>query len=165
MKIINWKISMLCFWLAYFVVTTIGVGHTIFNGTVLKMETMAQLSQTGNQASVADTNYAYGTAYAKTIPFHPLYNIIIMPLFAFMYFCMVKPEKDHRKIALVLGLSWVIITIVFDLFGWVIIKHPWTMSWKAFYIDYQPWIAIVYFVIFISPFIGMLLYRKRKKEA
>jgi len=161
---INWKVSMLCFWLAYFVVTAIGVGHTIFNGTVLKMETMAQLSQTGNQAAVADTNYAYGTAYAKTIPFHPLYNIIIWPLFAFMYFRMVKPEKEQRKTALIIGLCWTTITIVFDLFGWVLIKHPWTMSWKAFYLDYQPWITFVYFVIFISPFIGMLLYKKQKKK-
>ena len=160
MSKIDWKISMLCFWLAYFLVTTIGVGHTIFNGTVLKMETMAQLSKTENLSDVADTNYAYGTAYAKTIPFHPLYNIVIWPLFAFLYFRMTKLEKNQWITALYLGLSWSIITIVFDLFGWVIIKHPLTMSWKAFYLDYQPWITLIYIVIFISTYIGMFFYKK-----
>ena len=162
MNKINWKISMLWFWVSYFVITAIGVGHTIFNGVVLKMETMAQISQTGQQAEIMDTAYGYGTAYAKTVPFHPLYNIIIWPIFAFLYFRMAKPEKNQWKTALFLGLSWAMITIVFDLMGWVIIKHPWTMTWKAFYIDYQPWITLIYLSIFASTFIGMIFYNKRK---
>jgi hypothetical protein len=156
---INWKISMLWYWVSYFAVTVIGVGHTIFNGAVLKMETMAQISQTGQQAEIMDTAYGMGTAYAKTVPFHPLYNIIIWPLFAFLYFRMAKPEKNPWRTALFLGLSWSIITIVFDVFGWVIIRHPWAMTWKAFYIDYQPWITLIYLAIFASPFIGALIYK------
>jgi len=156
---INWKISMLCFWLSYFAVTSVGIGHTIFNAAVLKMGTMEQIE---NRPDVADTAYAMGTAYAKTVPFHPLYNIIIWPLFAFLYFRMTKPEKNQWKMALHLGLSWLMITIVFDLFGWVIIKHPWSLSWKGFYVDYQPWITLIYLAIFSSTFIGMFLYGKHK---
>ena len=164
MKRINWKISMLWFWVSYFVVTAVGIGHTIYNGTVLKMETMAQLSQMGNKPEVTDTAYAMGTAYAKTVPFHPLYNIIIWPLFSFLYFRIAKAEKNQWKTALYLGLSWTIITIVFDLFGWVIIKHPWSLSWNGFYVDYQPWITIVYFAIFVSSFIGMFFYNKTSEK-
>jgi len=159
MNKINWRISMLCFWAAYFVVTIIGVGHTVFNGVVLKMETMANFSQTGQQIN---TMYDI-TAYAKTVPFHPLYNIIVWPLFALLYFRMTKTEKNQWNTALFLGLSWMVITLVFDLFGWVIIRHPWAMTFKEFYVDYQPWITLVYLVIFISPFIGMVLYKKREK--
>jgi len=164
MNKINWKISMLWYWVSYFVVTAIGVGHTIFNGVVLKMETMADISLTEQQSEIMDTAYGMGTAYAKTVPFHPLYNIVIWPLFAFLYFRMVKPEKNQWKTALFLGLSWSIITIVFDLFGWVIIRHPWAMTWKAFYIDYQPWITLIYLSIFASTFIGMIFYNKINKK-
>jgi len=149
---------MLWFWVSYFAVTLIGIGHTIFNAVVLKMETMANFAQTGQQI-----NSMYDiTAYAKTVPFHPLYNIMVWPLFSYLYFRMVKPEKNQWNTALFLGLSWSIITIVFDLFGWVLIRHPWAMTFKEFYADYQPWITLIYLAIFTSPFIGMALYKRRR---
>ena len=46
------------------------------------------------------------------------------------------------------------ICIVFDVFGWVIIKHPWSLSFKEFYIDYQPWITLIYLAIFAGPVSG-----------
>jgi hypothetical protein len=150
---IKWKKSMLCYWIAYFIVTLIGMGHTCFNGFVLKMENKIPIK------SMYDI-----TAYAKTVPFHPLYNIIIWPLFAFLYYKMVKPIEKKWKTAFLLGLTWLLITIIFDVFGWVIIKHPWAMTWKEMYFDYQPWITIIYLTIFISPFIGMLLYKNKIKE-
>ena len=163
MNKINWKISMLCFWIAYFVVTVIGVGHIVFNGTVLRMETMANISQE-QQEGMINTAYGMGIAYAKTVPFHPLYNIVVWPIFAFVYFCKTKPNKKQWKTALLLGLNWLIITMVFDLFGWVIIKHPWSMTWKAFYVDYQPWITLIYIEILVSAFIGMAIYNRKKEQ-
>ena len=38
-----------------------------------------------------------------------------------------------------LGAFWAVITIVVDLIGWVLIKHPWSMTFKQMYVDYQPW--------------------------
>jgi hypothetical protein len=46
--------------------------------------------------------------------------------------------------------------ILFSLFGWVIIKHPWGLSFKGFYVDYQPWITLIYIAIFIGPVVGYL---------
>ena len=148
---INWKISMLWFWASYMLVTLVGIGHTCFNWLVLKME--------------IDPNIPVKTMYdilpyAATVPFHPLYNIILWPLFAFLYYKMVKPIKNYWKTTLNLGLSWVIITIIFDLVAWVLIHHPWAMTWKEMYLDYQPWITLIYISIFISPFIGMVFYLK-----
>jgi hypothetical protein len=60
------------------------------------------------------------------------------------------------KVAWVVGAGWMIITIVFDLFGWVIIRHPWRMTYKEMYLDYQPWITLIYISIFISPLIAAL---------
>jgi len=150
---INWKISMLWFWVSYMLVTLVGIGHTCFNWLVLKME--------------IDPNIPVKTMYdilpyAATVPFHPLYNIILWPLFAILYYKMAKQEKDYWNTAFYLGLSWTIITILFDVFAWVIIRHPWAMTWKEMYFDYQPWITLIYLSIFISPFIGMMFYKKLK---
>jgi hypothetical protein len=95
-------------------------------------------------------------AYAATVPYHVLYNIIIWPLFSALYFRMAKPEKGFWKTAFYLGLSWSMITIVFDVFAWVIIRHLWAMTWSEMYLDYQPWITFIYLSILISPFIGAL---------
>ena len=93
--------------------------------------------------------------YAKTVPFHPVYNIIIWPICAYIYFLQVSPVNVWKE-ALVIGASWAIITILIDLVGWVVIKHPWSMTYKEMYVDYQPWITLIYLTIFISPFIAAL---------
>ena len=61
--------------------------------------------------------------------------------------------------AVITGLVWAGICIVFDIFGWVIIKHPWSLSFKEFYIAYQPWITLIYIAIFLGPLVGFLLCR------
>lgn len=143
----NIGISQLWFWIAYIVVTLIGIGHTCFNWLVLKME----IDSTKPVKTMYDI-----VPYAKTVPFHPLYNIIIWPVCAYFYFIMVQPQ-DIWTDALVLGISWCAITIIFDVLAWVIIRHPWSMTWKEMYVDYQPWITLIYLSILISPFIGAVI--------
>ena len=63
--------SMLWFWVAYIIVTLIGILHTIFNIYVLHMKPMDKESM--------------GEGYEKTKPWHPLYNIIIFTMFGFVY--------------------------------------------------------------------------------
>ncbi len=58
--------------------------------------------------------------------------------------------------AIITGTIWVVICIVVDVFGWVIIKHAWSLSFKEFYIDYQPWITLIYIAIFLGPIIGFM---------
>jgi hypothetical protein len=75
---------MLWFWIAYIIVTLVGIGHTCFNAIVLKMD--------------KDTNRPIKTmydikSYAATVKFHPLYNIILWPIFSYLYFSMAKPDN------------------------------------------------------------------------
>jgi hypothetical protein len=136
---------LLWYWCAYILVTLVGIGHTIFNWSVLKMEIQVE-----KVTSMYDI-----VPYAKTVPFHPVYNIIIWPICAYIYFLQVSPVNVWKE-ALVIGASWAIITILIDLVGWVVIKHPWSMTYKEMYVDYQPWITLIYLTIFISPFIAAL---------
>lgn len=136
--------SMLCYWLAYLIVTLIGILHTIFNITVLHMKSMKN-------------SPGMGEGYEKTKPWHPLYNIIIFPLFAYLYLHGLETVTLTNVAAT--SLIWGTITIVVDLIGWVLVgwvlvKHPWSLSFKEFYIDYQPWITLIYLTIYASPFIA-----------
>ncbi|MCQ2799650.1 MAG: hypothetical protein MJ228_02640 [Bacilli bacterium] len=137
----NFGISMLWFWAAYIIVTLIGVLHTIFNIYVLHMKPMDKESM--------------GEGYEKTKPWHPLYNIVVFTVFGFVY--MNGLSNPTIVEALITGTVWVSICIVFDLFGWVIIKHPWSLTFKQFYIEYQPWISLIYIAIFVGPTLGYLL--------
>lgn len=137
----NFGMSMLWFWTAYVIVTLIGIGHTIFNITVLHMKSMKD-------------SPGMGEGYEKTKPWHPLYNIILFPLCGWLYMRgLAQPTLTE---ALLSGLVWVGICIAVDLVGWVLIRHPWSLTFKEFYIDYQPWISLIYLAIFLGPVIGYL---------
>lgn len=135
-------LSMLWYWLAYAVVTFIfGVGHTVFNIVVLKMSSMAD-------------GPGMGEGYEATKPWHPLYNILIFPIAAYMYLSTLPIVTLHEVI--VTSIVWGTLTIIVDVVGWVIIKHPWSLTFKEFYIDYQPWITLIYLAIYISPFLAYM---------
>ena len=113
----NFGMSMLWFWTAYIIVTLIGIGHTVFNILVLHMGSMKE-------------GPGMGEGYEKTKPWHPLYNIIIFSLFGYLYMSgLTAPSVGE---ALVTGALWAAICIVFDLFGWVIIRHPGSLTVKEF---------------------------------
>jgi len=135
----NFGISMLFYWIAYFVVTSIGILHTIFNIVVLKMKSMKD-------------SQGMGEGYEKTKPWHTLYNIIIFPIFAYLY--LNGLETITVSSVIYTSIIWGTITVIFDVIGWVLIKHPWSLTFKEFYIDYQPWITLIYLAIYISPFIS-----------
>ncbi|MEG0693268.1 MAG: hypothetical protein RR444_09350 [Oscillospiraceae bacterium] len=143
---IEWGYLFLWCWVAYLTVTLVGIGHTVFNWKVLKME--------GAKSSPPKSIYDID-AYAKTVPWHAFYNIVLWPIFAYIYFIMVKPT-DLWLTAFWLGLIWCILSIIIDLVGWVLIRHPWSVTYKEFYVDYQPWITLIYISMFVSPFIGAL---------
>lgn len=138
----DFGMSMLWFWIGYTIVTLIGIGHTIFNIVVLHMKSMKN-------------SPGMGEAYEKTKPWHPLYNIVVFTNFGYLY--MKGLSNPTITEALLTGAIWSGICIVFDVFGWVIIKHPWSLTFKEFYVNYQPWITLIYIAIFAGPVIGFLL--------
>ena len=142
--------SLIWYWISYVVVTSVGIAHTIFNILVLHMSSMAE-------------GPGLGQGYEMTKPWHPLYNIILFTVFGLLYLRKVK-EPTLKK-AMVTGALWSGISIVIDLVGWVLVPHPWSLTFKEFYIDYQPWITLVNLAMFAAPVIScLLLSLKRKKN-
>ena len=140
--------SLLWYWIGYVAVTAVGIGHTIFNILVLHMKSMAE-------------GPGLGQGYEMTKPWHPLYNIILFTLFGLLYLRKVK-EPTYKK-ALLTGALWSGISILIDLFGWVLIKHPWSLTFKQFYVEYQPWITLVYLAMLIAPVISCFILRLKKR--
>lgn len=140
------KIGALLWWLlvGYVIVTWIGIGHTIFNVKVLHMKSMKE-------------SEGLGEAYEKTKPWHPLYNIIIFPIFGWIY--MSGLNEATLTTAAIAGLVWAIASIIIDLIGWVLIPHPLQLTFKQFYVEYQPWITLIYIAIFLGPVIGYFIAR------
>ena len=134
----NFGMSMLWFWICYIVVTTVGIMHTTFNIYVRKMSPMDEEGM--------------GEGYEKTKPWHPLYNIVLFSIFGYLY--LKGLPTPSLKEAIITGAVWMGICMVVDLIGWVIIKHPWSLTFKEFYVDYQPWISLIYLAIFFGPMIG-----------
>lgn len=134
----NFGMSMLWFWICYFLVALVGILHTVFNIYVLHMKPMDA--------------HSMGEGYEKTKPWHPLYNIILFSLFGYLYLSGLPAPSLGQ--ALLTGAVWAGICIVFDVFGWVIIRHPWSLSFREFYIDYQPYISLIYLAIFFGPVVG-----------
>ena len=132
----NTAYLFLWYFAAYVLVTLTGVLHTVFNITVLHMKSMMD-------------SPGMGEGYERTKPWHPLYNIIIFPPFAYLY--LAGLHTVTLQTAVWTGLLWGTVTIVIDVIGWVLIKHPWSLTFKEFYVDYQPWITLIYLTIYASP--------------
>lgn len=132
-------LSLACYCAAYFIVTAIGVLHTCFNILALHMGTMKE-------------GPGMGEGYERTKPWHPLYNILIFPLFALLYFRWAGVSSWGAVAGT--ALLWGTVTVAADLVGWVLIKHPWSLTFREFYLDYQPWITLIYLAIYASPFIA-----------
>jgi hypothetical protein len=138
---------------AYWVVTILGFLLTVLFWILLDPPTPEELGVTASQAP----------AYLMTIPYHPLLNLLVWPWFAWLYLRGLPAAQRSRE-GLLLGAAWTVATIVVDLVGWVFIRHPWAMTFKEFYVDYQPWITMVYGIIFLSPVAAAWLLNRAASE-
>jgi len=78
----------------------------------------------------------------------------VWPVFGWLYLRHSTRTLEKQSEALRLGFFWLLATVVIDLFGWVLLPHPWQMTLDQFYVGYQPWISLTYLVIFISPILA-----------
>lgn len=99
--------------------------------------------------------------FLATVPYHVVIMLIVWPIFAWIYFRKSRNNNPRAERAETwnLALAWLVLAMVVDFVGFVLIKHPYSLSAHAFYVDYQPWISFIYLAIFLSPWIGLLLMR------
>lgn len=105
-------------------------------------------------------------SFVATVPFHVLIMLLVWPVFAWVYFRKRRQENPDKEIIETLRLSvlWLAAAIIVDLVFFVLIKHPLSLTPREFYVEYQPWISLIYVSIFLSPFIRLGLSRMLTKR-
>jgi hypothetical protein len=142
-------VATLYLFLAYWIVTALGILLTV--GFAVTLRPFSSVAVPMLQVP----------AYVMSVPFHPLLNLSVWPVFGWLYLRRSAPQFERQLEALRLGLFWFLATAVIDLFGWVLVPHPWQMTLDQFYVGYQPWITLIYLVIFISPILASQIRRVR----
>ncbi|MCW3119575.1 MAG: hypothetical protein JWM28_3657 [Chitinophagaceae bacterium] len=141
---INFSRALVLFFTAYVIVTVLATAISIIYAIVYK-----------TPAPAPGITVLKSESFAATVPYHVLLMFFIWPLFAWKYFqnprqkisSLQSPEIWH------LSFCWLISAIVVDFVGFVLIRHPYSLTPHEFYIDYQPWISLIYCAIFLSPWV------------
>lgn len=137
---------------AYFVTTIFGALLSIVLGYALGLPSYIEAGVKPSQSP----------AYKVTEPFHPLLCLIFYTFFAYRRLRGMKKE-ELRTEAFRLGYIWLIGSAVIDYISFVLIPHPYAFTPREFYISYQPWITLIYVVIFASPL--LVMYRLNRNAA
>ncbi|MDO4540542.1 MAG: NAD(P)/FAD-dependent oxidoreductase [Syntrophomonadaceae bacterium] len=98
-------------------------------------------------------------AYAATLPWQLLYNLIVWPLLAWLYLKK-NTTTNLPDTVFTMAFTWLFNAVAFDIVTRVVIKHPYAMSLKQFFSSQQPWLLLIYIAIFAAPFVGCWLWRR-----
>jgi hypothetical protein len=143
---LNFKRAFACFIVAYCVVTIMAGATTII------YEILAHSPEAPKGVSILKA-----PAFAATVPYHVLIMLIVWPVFAWLYFRKRQNENYTMELKETLQLSffWLIAAIIVDFIGFVLLRHPYSLTPFEFYVVYQPWISLIYISIFLSPYIRL----------
>ncbi|HEY4323977.1 MAG TPA: hypothetical protein VGN20_08315 [Mucilaginibacter sp.] len=151
---INFTRALFLFFIAYIVVTILATSTSIAYSIIYKTPPPAP-----------GVTVLKSAEFVATVPYHVLIMLVIWPVFAGIYFK--KPRQKNSSLQLdetrSLSFLWLASAIIVDCVGFVLMKHPYSLTPHEFYIDYQPWITLIYIAIFLSPWIRLWLLRLMEK--
>jgi hypothetical protein len=150
----NWKKATLLMLGAYWIVTLLVIGFMFVLDAFYHFPKAAELGVSAGQSP----------AYLATIPFHPLFNLPVWLWFGFLYLKDFAPAKRQEE-AWRLGIFWTAICIVKDFIVWVAIPWSWQMTLHEMYVEYQPWLTLIYVVILLAPAMAARLLERRSAQA
>ncbi|WP_319560752.1 hypothetical protein [Marispirochaeta sp.] len=137
----NLKHAIVNFLLAYIVVTVLCYGSTIIVGILLGLPFGEELGV----GALEDP------AFLLTVPYHIIINALTWMGFGYLYLKKTGSHETSLLGAFSIGALWLAIALVIDVFAFVLIKSPYSMTAREFYIDYQPWITLTYLTVIGGP--------------
>ena len=137
---------------AYFITTFFGALLSIVLGYALGLPSYLEAGVKPSQSP----------AYKVTEPFQPLLCLMVYSFFAHRRLHGTAKENLRRE-AIRLSIVGLFGSIVIDFVSFVLIPHPYAFTFTEFYIGYQPWITIIYTVIFISPLLVLVGMKRQVK--
>ncbi|MFJ8511799.1 hypothetical protein [Lysinibacillus xylanilyticus] len=138
----NLGMSFLWMLLAYTVATLVVFIHMLISNKSFGVQNAKQ----------AGTTFLKSPVYVKSRPYQVLYNVLIFPIFLWLYSKGIETE-NIKEFMLNTVIQWTILSIIIDYISWVLIPHKFRLTHKEFYIDYQPYITLIYVAIFVSHYI------------
>jgi hypothetical protein len=151
----NLKRAILNFVLSYAVVTVLCYGSTFIVGILLRLPSAEELG----------VGIFQDPAFLLTVPYHIVINALTWMGFGYLYLRAVGGGATGILGALKVGALWLSIALVLDVFAFVLIKSPFSMTAREFYIDYQPWITLTYLTVIGGPIAAYLLSRLAAAQA
>ncbi|GAA2388341.1 hypothetical protein [Dactylosporangium salmoneum] len=133
-----------CFFAAYAIVTVLAGTSTLVYAGVNHTEA----------ADAAAVSPVLSPSFTATVPFHVLIMVLVFTPFAALYWRK-GARADRVRETLLLSVLWIVSAMVVDFVGFVLIKNPWSLTPHQFYVDYQPWITLIYAAIFASPWLWL----------
>lgn len=147
---VSFKKTILYLLAAYFITTLFGALLSIVLGYTLGLPSYVEAGVKPSQSP----------AYKVTEPFQPVLCLMVYSFFAYRHLRGMAKE-NLRYEALRLSTVGLIGSIAIDLVSFVLIPHPYAFTFTEFYVGYQPWISIIYAVIFFSPLLAMFAMRRK----
>ena len=138
----NLGMSFLWMLLAYTVATLVVFIHMLISNKSFGVQNAKQ----------AGTTFLKSPVYVKSRPYQVLYNVLIFPIFLWLYSKGIDTD-NIKEFMLNTVIQWTILSIIIDYISWVLIPHKFRLTHKEFYIDYQPYITLIYVAIFVSHYI------------
>jgi hypothetical protein len=150
------KRALVYFFVAYAVVTILATATSVLYGIVYHSPQPEELG----------VSLLKAPSFTATVPYHVLIMLLVWPAFAWLYFRKRQPRNQDGGLAESLRLSffWLAAAMIVDLVCFVLIKHPFSLTPHEFYVEYQPWISLIYISIFLSPLIYLGLLRLLSKR-
>jgi len=151
---LNFKKAILNFVYAFVLVTILTFSSSFVATVVFKLPSYKELGVSPFQ----------DPTFIMTVPYHLLINLLCWTFFSFLYLKVKKNEKDYisLKEASYLGIFWLVMAMIVDFISFVLIKSPMSFTPYQFYIENQPWISIMYFIVLVSPVISYGFLRLKR---
>jgi hypothetical protein len=139
--------ALIYFFVAYGVVTVLATATTITYGIIYHTPQPEELG----------VSLLKAPSFVATVPYHVLIMLLVWPVFAWVYFRKRQQENRDKEVRETLRLSflWLAAAVIVDFVCFVLIKHPWSLTPHEFYVEYEPWISLIYISIFLSPLIRL----------
>ncbi len=134
---LRYKRAVVAFVLAYFVITVLAIALALFLEAIMNVPPTADM--------------VHSPSYVLAEKIYPALNLLVWVTFSWFYFKIRRTESGLFKEALVLGLFWLGLALAVDYIGFVLIKHPYSLSAHDFYVGQFPWIYFVYVVLCLGP--------------
>src|SRR5258707_15835483 len=139
--------ALIYFSIAYGVVTVLATATTVTYGIIYHSPQPEELG----------VSLLKAPSFVATVPYHVLIMLLVWPVFAWVYLRKRQPRNRDGELGESLRLSffWLAAAMIVDFVCFVLIKHPWSLTPHEFYVEYEPWISLIYISIFLSPFIRL----------